>query len=120
MGEYIHFYTERECLWVAPRAKMTYFAEPGPDVDWKALQVEIARWNPPHVIVDLRQMSHLGSTVLEWLVVIWKRVREKGGTLVLFKPTPVGREVLHLSRFDTIWPIVDSVDEAVASALGKS
>jgi anti-anti-sigma factor len=119
MREYIHFHSERGCLWVTPKGKMTYFAEPGPDVDWKALQLEISLWNPPRVIVDLRHMSHLGSTVLEWLVVIWKRVREKGGTLVLFKPTEVGREVLHLARFDTIWPIVDSVEEAVGLALGE-
>ena len=34
-----------------------------------------------HVIVDLGEIPYFGSTVLEWMVQMWKRIKAKGGKL---------------------------------------
>ena len=59
----------------------------------------------------------LGSTVLEWMVQMWRQAKSKGGTLATCNCSPIGKEVLHAARFDTLWQIFDSRQQAI-EALG--
>lgn len=68
-----------------------------------------------NVLMDLAAAGYFGSQVLEWMVVLWKRVREKGGHMAFCNVKPSAREILAVSRFDTIWPIHDTRDDALGS-----
>jgi anti-anti-sigma factor len=66
------------------------------------------------LVVDLEQAPFFGSSFLEVLRVLWNDVASKnGGEMVICNPSPVGREVLQIAKFDQIWPIVDSRGDAL-------
>lgn len=98
---------------VVPLVAFTSFAEPVLAEEWKSLQAEFDSKSPLRVVVDLSALPYFGSTVLEWILLIWRRVRESAGALVLLNPSPVGREVLEVARFSQLWPIVDTKEEAL-------
>jgi anti-anti-sigma factor len=66
------------------------------------------------LVVDLAQAPFFGSSLLELIRVLWNDVAAQGGKLVLCNPSAVGREVLEVSKFDKLWPLVDTRDEAIA------
>jgi anti-anti-sigma factor len=68
-----------------------------------------------HLLIDLEAAQYFGSQVLEWMVVMWKRTREKKGKIAFCHASPLAREILAVARFDTIWPIYESREDALRS-----
>jgi anti-anti-sigma factor len=68
-----------------------------------------------HVVFDFKEVPYFGSTMLGAMQATWKHVAPGGGRLAICNISNVGREVLQVSRFDTIWFICDSRDEALAA-----
>lgn len=66
-----------------------------------------------HAVIDLGKLEYFGSIVLELLVGLWKRISSKHGKLAICNVSQVGREVLHVARFDTIWTIVPGLQDAL-------
>lgn len=64
------------------------------------------------VIFDLAQAQFFGSSLLELIRVLWNDLHPLGGRLIICNPSPFGREVLEIARFDQIWPLVDSRETA--------
>ena len=113
-AQFIEFNREDDdCLWVVLLQGSTDFREPLALAEGQALTEAIERDQILKVVVDMSLLPYFGSTVLEWLVTFWKKLRERGGVLVLFGPTPVGRDVLRVVRFDAIWPIAETREEAL-------
>ncbi|HID76230.1 MAG TPA: anti-sigma factor antagonist [Planctomycetaceae bacterium] len=82
------------------------------------LNQALEKLRPPevkHVVVDFEQIGYFGSLMLGSLHIIWKRVRQSGGRMALCNVSPTGREVLRVARFDTLWPICGSREEALAT-----
>ncbi|MEO8497890.1 MAG: STAS domain-containing protein [Planctomycetota bacterium] len=65
-----------------------------------------------HAIIDLGKLEYFGSIVLELLVGLWKRISNKQGKLAICNASPLGREVLHVARFDTIWLVASGLQDA--------
>ena len=74
--------------------------------------------DPPRVVLDMSATDYVGSTFLELLVRAWKRLRERGGTMVLCGVQPFCSEVLRVSRLDTLWDSFPAQDQAVAAVNG--
>ncbi len=109
MAQNIEFHRDGDCLWVVVRAA-TGDLTGSPEVI--ALKTEIEQCGITRVIVDLSHLHYFGSAVLEFLVVLWRRVGRNEGRLILHKPSIIGREVLASSRLEQIWPIAQSPQEA--------
>ena len=78
--------------------------------------IELARGDDVrHLVIDLASANYFGSQVLEWMVVMWKRIREKNGKIAFCNASQMAREILAVARFDTIWPIFASRDDAMSS-----
>src|SRR5262245_27010000 len=82
--------------------------------EWEALLKEFDRHNSHNAVIDLSSLDYFGSIMLELMVVLWKRVSKKQGKLAICNVSDVGKEILQTAKFHTIWPIVDSQDEALA------
>ena len=67
------------------------------------------------LIVDLAEAPFFGSSLLELIRVLWNDISQEGGRIVICNPSPVGREVLEVAKFDQIWPVLETRDEALAS-----
>lgn len=70
------------------------------------------------VIVDFCETEYFGSSMLEALRLIWNRVHEHQGKMVLCRVSPIGREILEVARFHELWPIAH--DRAAAQLLLQS
>jgi anti-sigma B factor antagonist len=66
-----------------------------------------------HVVIDLEKAEYFGTYMLELMHALWRRVRRADGRVALCNVSDVGREVLHVSRLDTLWPIYASPAEAM-------
>jgi anti-anti-sigma factor len=75
----------------------------------------VATRERPHVLVDLSDLSHMGSAMVALVVRIWKAVTEKGGRMVVVNRNDLVGEVLTISGLAGKWTIVPTRDEALAS-----
>jgi anti-anti-sigma factor len=72
-----------------------------------------------NAVIDLEKSSYFGTAMLQVMTAVWKRVRARGGKMALCSLSDTGREILHVTRFDTLWPIYASRSEAL-EAVAKS
>lgn len=68
---------------------------------------------PTDVIVDLSDVSYVGSPFLTFLLQCHRIVRPNQSELVLAGCNQNIKEVLHIMNFDTLWAIYDSRAEAL-------
>ncbi len=80
---------------------------------------QISKDGGPHVVVDFSRIRFCGSTALGFFTSLFKKTRCRGGEMAFCNVSPEEREVLHLMRLDTLWPICDSLDEALETVRGR-
>jgi len=67
-------------------------------------------------VVDLSAVPFLDSAGLAVLVRLLKRSRQVGGDIRMILPQEeAARRILHLTKFDHVFPLSDSVDNALRS-----
>jgi anti-anti-sigma factor len=66
-----------------------------------------------NVVIDLEESPYFGTSMLQVMTAMWKRVRARGGKMALCRVSNTGREILHVTRFDTLWPICPGLNEAL-------
>lgn len=66
-----------------------------------------------HAVIDWGNTEAFGSSVLSFLVRLWKRVRTNGGHLALCGVSATQAEVLRLTQFDQFWAVCDSQEQAL-------
>lgn len=71
-----------------------------------------------HVIFDFQKVAYFGSSMLGAMHAVWKHVSASEGKMALCNLSDVEREVLEVSKFDTLWPVCASRDEAL-TAVGQ-
>jgi anti-anti-sigma factor len=112
--KYVRVERQGDALIVSPLFTFARFTEADIAEEWRQVQHELENGDVKHVVVDLGQIPYFGSTVLEWMVQMWKRAKAKGGKLATCNASPIGREVLAAARFDLLWGIFGTRDEAIA------
>lgn len=65
------------------------------------------------LVVDLAKAVYFGSSLLEAIRILWNDLSASGGRIALCNPSDIGREVLQIAKFDHVWPLVDSRDDAI-------
>jgi anti-anti-sigma factor len=113
--KYFRAQQQGDVLIITPLFTFATFTEPHVASEWIVVQELIDSPQTQHVVVDLGEIPYFGSTVLEWMALIWKRMKAKGGQLAAARPSPIGREVLGAARLERLWRIFDTTEEAVAS-----
>ena len=111
----IHAELRHDTLIVELHKDVNQFADAELLNELSDLMQEMSESSVYHVIVDLGQLTYFGSLILESLRKLWTVVNSQQGKLVLCNVSDVSREVLHISRFDTIWPIYESCDAALTN-----
>lgn len=72
----------------------------------------------PLVVVDLSHSKFIGSTFIEALLRSWHEIKSRRGKLVLCGLNAACREVLAVSKLDSLWRPYDTREEAVAALVG--
>jgi anti-anti-sigma factor len=68
-----------------------------------------------NVVLDFCHTDYFGSTALSFFVKLWMRVREVGGAMAFCNLSEHEREILGITRLDTLWTLCDSLEEALQS-----
>jgi anti-anti-sigma factor len=79
------------------------------------LRMNILAGSAKFLLVDLRNVSFLGSMGLRSIIVPAQAVRRRGGKVALFGPVPMVEQVLKASNIDQVIPIFHELDSAVAA-----
>jgi anti-anti-sigma factor len=110
--KYIRSEQQGNVLVITPLFTQATFSEPQSASQWNEVEQQLDAPTTEQVIVDLGEIPYFGSTVLEWITQLWKRIKVKGGRLALVRPSKMGREVINVTRLDRLWGIFDTRDQA--------
>lgn len=67
-----------------------------------------------HVILDMAHLLYMNSTGLNIMISVLTRTRKAGGQVLLAGMSHGVRQLFVVTKLDTVFPILDSVDQALA------
>ena len=67
--------------------------------------LRLLKENPPHVFVDLSQVSYIDSSGLAVLIEAMQRINAYGGKLALFGVHDTVQNIMHIARLDQVFRI---------------
>jgi anti-anti-sigma factor len=79
------------------------------------LLTEAQTAQPPLVALDLSRTAYIGSAFIEVMFRMGKRLRQRGGQLVLCGLQPFCAEVLRATRLDTMFDSYTNAQDASAA-----
>lgn len=79
------------------------------------LRMNVLAGSSKFLLVDLSNVSFLGSMGLRSIVLPAQALQRRGGKMALLNPAPMVEEVLKASSIDQIIPIFHDLDSAVAA-----
>lgn len=82
----------------------------------EAVVETLSHADAPLLVVDFNHVEYFGSSTLEALCLIWGTVSQAGGKMVLANLSELGRQIIGIAKFDTVWPVVDTCEEGLAMA----
>ena len=100
--------------YVSPLESVRSFSDEMVRGEWEQVLSMLDEANVNKIAIDLGQLSFFGSTMLEWIVLVGKHVHSADGHIVLCNGEPQTIEVLKIARFDTLFDIVDTREDARA------
>jgi anti-anti-sigma factor len=68
-----------------------------------------------HFVISLANVSYLDNSGLGQLCWIYTVLQNRGGDMVLIRPTPRIKTLLHITKLDTIFQSFERESEAVAA-----
>ncbi len=98
---------------VTPMINLGEFEYARIERDGRTVLDRLAAAHARHVVVDCNQMVYYGSAALGFFVRVWKRLRMQGGHMAFCNVSPDERQVLEVTRLDTLWSICGTRDEAI-------
>lgn len=78
------------------------------------LRMNVLAGSSKFLLVDLRNVSFIGSMGLRSIVVPAQAMRRRGGKMALLAPVPMVEEVLKASNIHNVIPIVPDLASAAA------
>ncbi len=113
-SKFVRAEQQGKVLVITPLFTYATFAEPDVATELIEVQEQVDSPATEQVIIDLGEIPYFGSTVLEWMAQLWKRVKSKGGRLAVVRPSEIGREVLAAARLERLWGIFETRDQAIS------
>lgn len=102
-------------LVIVPLGSVGSLAGEGVNAELEELTARLRDSGLKQVIFDFHKVDYFGSSMLGAMHTVWKLVAAGGGKMAVCNLSDVEREVLEVSRFDTLWPIYATREEAMAA-----
>lgn len=74
---------------------------------------------PPLLVLDLADTQFFGSSFIEILFRVANRLKNRNGKFAICNLTEYCHEVIQITHLDSLWPVVDSREEAVRKVTEK-
>lgn len=72
-----------------------------------------------NVVLDLARADYSGSSAIGFFLELWKKVQSRGGSMALCHVSRHEHEILRACHLETLWPICESRDAALAAIRGE-
>lgn len=82
--------------------------------------LDLATENVTHIVLDMADLDFIESTGLGGVVASYLRCRRRSGDLRLVAPQPPILAVLQLTRLTQLFPVFNTLDEALAAPAGQA
>ena len=105
---------EGRVLVLRPRGNVSSLADLDLFGEVDELCTQLRQSEIDRVVIDFERVEYFGSLLLESLRVLWNGIHPHGGKMALYNVSDLGREILAIAHFDTLWPVCASKDDAVA------
>jgi anti-anti-sigma factor len=105
---------EENAVVLTPQRDLSEFEFAQIDVEAAELMGRIAKEGGTNVIVDFSKIEYSGSSALSFFTRLFNNTRLRGGEMAFCNVSSGEREVLRITRLDTLWPICESLEEAMA------
>ena len=79
----------------------------------KLVQILEEQGGAPKVVLNLSAVEYLVTTALAKFMSLRAKVDKKGGELILCGLQPAVAEVMHITQFDTLFPIYETEEQAL-------
>lgn len=83
--------------------------------DFKNHLVEAISSTSNLAIIDLSGIAYMSSRGLRGLTLAQRAATQSGSTIVLASPNDTMREILAISRYDMVFKVTDTIEEAIAN-----
>jgi anti-anti-sigma factor len=74
---------------------------------------QLSQYNATNLVIDLWELDHYDSVLLEFFVILWKHIKIGTGKFVVCNVSDFGKQTLRATKFDTLWTISSSREEAL-------
>ena len=105
--------SESETLIVVPLGNVRSLAEENVKPELDGILEQLRGPGVRNVVLDCEKIPYFGTTMLEAMLAIWRCARAREGKMALCNVSDIAREILGVSKFDTLWPICSSREEAL-------
>ncbi len=105
-------HVENATLVVAPTGPISNLSGPEVHPEVEAIMAALRDGRCQNVLVDMERATFFGSVLLGLLSLVWRQLRPWQGRLVLCNLSGLGGEIIHAAKFDTLWEIYPTLDEA--------
>lgn len=112
----VHLEQQGPVLIIAPLFTFGACTDADLSAEWDTIETWLRDSSVQHVTIDLGAIPYFGSTVLEWMVLIWKRIRVRGGKMTICHCSEMGHQILAAARFNTLWAVYPDRASALAVA----
>ncbi len=72
-----------------------------------------------NIVLDFSKTDYYGSTALGFFVKLWTRLRKGEGQMAFCNVSENELEILRLTKLDSLWPVCNSREEALAAVTKK-
>ncbi|MBI1346714.1 STAS domain-containing protein [bacterium] len=105
-GEYFHLTQDRDVVVLEVERPVGSLCDDAVMRELDSVLKELRNCQCRKLVIDFHQTPYFGSSMLEALRLMWTTIHKDSGEMVLCNLSEVGREILQVSKFDHIWPIV--------------
>lgn len=104
---------EGDVLILAPLRDMEALA--ALEIEKQAPEVEAALGleEVKHLVIDFASAGYFSSSALSYFTRLWKKIRERSGQVAVCNVSEGEREILRLTRLDTLWAVCNTREEAL-------
>ena len=110
---------ENATLIVTPLGPISNLAGQEVQPEWERVLDFVQQGQCRNVLVDMEKVTFFGSVLLGALNAMWKQVRKRDGRLAMCNLSSLGSEIIHAAKFDTIWEVYATRDEALKALAGS-
>ncbi|MBW3600747.1 MAG: STAS domain-containing protein, partial [Planctomycetes bacterium] len=90
---------------IAPQRSVTSLSDDDVKAELAGIMEALESGDVKNIVFDFNRLEYCGSSMLEAMRRLWKNLPHDQGKLVICCANQVLRDILHVTRFDTLWPI---------------